>query len=91
MFINSVSNLCITKLDVLDGFKDIKVCVDYDDDKKPIYKTFAGWEEDTSNVRSFDGLPEAAQNYISYIEETLDCPVGIVSVGPSRDQTIYKD
>ena len=91
MFINSVTNLCITKLDVLDGFKDIKVCVDYDDDEKPIYKTFAGWEEDTSNVRSFDGLPEAAQNYISYIEETLDCPVGIVSVGPSRDQTIYKD
>ena len=91
MFINSVSNLCITKLDVLDGFKDIKVCVDYDDDEKPIYKTFSGWEEDTSNVRSFDGLPEAAQNYISYIEETLDCPVGIVSVGPSRDQTIYKD
>ena len=91
MFINSVTNLCITKLDVLDGFKDIKVCVDYDDDEKPIYKTFAGWKEDTSNVRSFDGLPEAAQNYISYIEETLDCPVGIVSVGPSRDQTIYKN
>ena len=91
MFINSVTNLCITKLDVLDGFKDIKVCVDYDDDEKPIYKTFAGWKEDTSNVRSFDELPEAAQNYISYIEETLDCPVGIVSVGPSRDQTIYKD
>ena len=91
MFINSVSNLCITKLDVLDGFKDIKVCVDYDDDEKPIYKTFAGWEEDTSNVRSFDALPEAAQNYISFIEETLDCTVGIVSVGPSRDQTIYKD
>ena len=91
MFINSVSNLCITKLDVLDGFKDIKVCVDYDNDEKPIYKTFAGWKEDTSNVRSFDGLPEAAQNYISFIEETLDCPVGIVSVGPSRDQTIYRD
>ena len=91
MFINSVTNLCITKLDVLDGFKDIKVCVDYDNDEKPIYKTFAGWREDTSNVRSFDELPEAAQNYISYIEETLDCPVGIVSVGPSRAQTIYKN
>ena len=91
MFINSVTNLCITKLDVLDGFKDIKVCIDYDDDEQPVYKTFAGWREDTSNVRSFDELPEAAQNYISYIEETLDCPVGIVSVGPSRDQTIYKD
>ena len=91
MFINSVTNLCITKLDVLDGFKDIKVCIDYDDDEQPVYKTFAGWREDTSNVRSFDELPEAAQNYISYIEETLDCPVGIVSVGPSRDQTIYKN
>ena len=62
MFINSVSNLCITKLDVLDGFKDIKVCIDYDDDEQPVYKTFAGWREDTSNVRSFDELPEAAQN-----------------------------
>ncbi len=90
IFINSVTNLCITKLDVLDGFNNIKVCIDYDDDEQPIYKIFSGWKEDTSNIRSFDALPEAAKNYISFIEETLDCPVGIVSVGPSRDQTIYK-
>ena len=91
IFINSVTNLCITKLDVLDGFNDIQVCIDYDHDEKPIYKTFSGWKENTSNVRFFDDLPKAAQNYISFIEETLDCPVGIVSVGPSRDQTIYRD
>ena len=47
--------------------------------------------EDTSNTRSFDDLPKAAQDYILFIEKTLNCPVGIVSVGPSRDQTIYRD
>ena len=64
IFINSVTNLCITKLDVLDGFNDIQVCIDYDHDEKPIYKTFSGWKENTSNIRSFDDLPKAAQNYI---------------------------
>ena len=91
VFINSVTNLCITKLDVLDGFKEIQVCIDYDQNQQPIYKTFCGWQQDTSNARSFDDLPKAAQDYILFIEETLDCPVGIVSVGPSRDQTIYRD
>ena len=91
VFINSVTNLCITKLDVLDGFKEIKVCIDYDKNQLPIYKSFSGWMEDTSNTRSFDDLPKAAQDYILFIEKTLDCPIGIVSVGPSRDQTIYRD
>ena len=90
VFINSVTNLCITKLDVLDGFTEIQACIDYDEDQQPAYKTFAGWEQDTSNAKSFDDLPKAAQDYILFIEETLDCPVGIVSVGPSRDQTIYR-
>ena len=48
VFINSVTNLCITKLDVLDGFDEIKVCIDYDERQQPIYKTFSGWKEDTS-------------------------------------------
>ena len=91
VFINSVSNLCLTKLDVLDSFEEIKVCIDYDDTQQPIYKTFSGWKQDTSKARSFEDLPKAAQDYILFIEETLDCPVGIVSVGPSRDQTIYRD
>ena len=91
VFINSVSNLCLTKLDVLDSFEEIKVCIDYDDTQQPIYKTFSGWKQDTSKARSFEDLPKAAQDYILFIEETLECKIGIVSVGPSRDQTIYRD
>jgi adenylosuccinate synthase len=90
VFINSVTTLCITKLDVLDGFAEIQVCVDYDEDQNPIYKTLPGWEQVTSNIRDFNDLPKAAQDYILFIEGVLDCPVGIVSVGPSRDQTIYR-
>ena len=90
VFINSVTTLCITKLDVLDGFKEIQVCVDYDDEQNPIYKTLPGWEQETSGIRDFNDLPQAAQDYILFIEGVLDCPVGIVSVGPSRDQTIYR-
>ena len=91
VFINSVTNLCITKLDVLDSFPLIQVCIDYDEEENPIYKNFPGWEQDTSGIRDFKDLPKAAQDYILYIEDVLDCPVGIVSVGPSRDQTIYRD
>ena len=90
VFINSVTTLCITKLDVLDGFTEIQVCVDYDDEQNPIYKTLPGWEQETSNIRDFNDLPKAAQDYILFIEGVLDCPIGIVSVGPSRDQTIYR-
>ena len=90
VFINSVTTLCITKLDVLDGFTEIQVCVDYDEEQNPIYKTLPGWEQETSGIRNFNDLPQAAQDYILFIEGVLDCPVGIVSVGPSRDQTIYR-
>ena len=90
VFINSVTTLCITKLDVLDGFTEIQVCVDYNDEQNPIYKTLPGWEQETSGIRNFNDLPQAAQDYILFIEGVLDCPVGIVSVGPSRDQTIYR-
>ncbi|MDA9762806.1 adenylosuccinate synthase [Gammaproteobacteria bacterium] len=90
VFINSVTTLCITKLDVLDGFTEIQVCVDYDDEQNPIYKTLPGWKQETSGIRHFNDLPQAAQDYIIFIEGVLDCPVGIVSVGPSRDQTIFR-
>ena len=91
VFINSVSSLCLTKLDVLDGFDEIKVCIDYDESEKPIYKTFSGWKQDTSKAKSFEDLPKAAQDYILFIEQALDCPIGVVSVGPSREQTIYRN
>ena len=90
VFINSVTTLCITKLDVLDGFAEIQVCVDYDEEQNPIYTTLPGWQQETSGIRDFNDLPQAAQDYILFIEGVLDCPVGIVSVGPSRDQTIYR-
>ena len=91
VFINSVTNLCLTKLDVLDGFDEIMVCIDYDENEQPIYKTFSGWKQDTSKAKSFEDLPEAAQDYILFIEQALDCPIDIVSVGPSREQTIYRN
>ena len=91
VFINSVSSLCLTKLDVLDGFDEIKVCIDYDESEQPIYKTFSGWKQDTSKAKSFEDLPKAAQDYILFIEQALDCPIGVVSVGPSREQTIYRN
>ena len=73
------------------GFEEIQVCIDYDKDQLPIYKSFSGWMQDTSNARSFDDLPEAAQDYILFIEQALDCSIDIVSVGPSREQTIYRN
>ena len=75
----------------MDGFDEIKVCVDYDENEQPIYKTFSGWKQDTSIAKSFEDLPEAAQDYILFIEQVLDCPIDIVSVGPSREQTIYRN
>jgi len=74
----------------LDGFKEIKVCIDYDGQGIPIYKTLPGWEQDISYIRDFHALPQSAQDYILFIEHFLECPIDIVSVGPSREQTIYK-
>ena len=91
VFINSVTSLCLTKLDVLDGFKEIKVCTDYDDDGSPIYTTLPGWEQDISGIKEFDALPKSAQDYILFIEDFLESSIDIVSVGPSRDQTIYRN
>ena len=89
IFINSVTDLCITKLDVMDSFKSIKACIDYEDGK-PIYKTFQGWLEEISEIKKFENLPIPAQKYISYIEDYLEVPVTVVSVGPDRDQTVHK-
>ena len=89
IFINSVTDLCITKLDVMDSFKSIKACIDYEDGK-PIYKTFQGWLEEISEIKKFENLPIPAQKYISYIEDYLKVPVTVVSVGPDRDQTVHK-
>lgn len=104
--INGLDCLAITKLDVLDEFDEIKVCVAYKDSQtgeihkelpsiagsfhrmQPIYETFSGWQKSTSECRSYKELPANAQKYLNFIQEQLDVPVAIVSVGQRRDQTI---
>ena len=89
IFINSVDSLCMTKADVLDTFENISVCVAYDDNNLPIYKRFEGWQEDTCQCSSYDELPQKLKDYVKFIEETVECKVSIISVGPSREQSIH--
>ena len=102
--INSVSGLCMTKLDVLDGLKEIKLCVGYEvngvkqlappigadalSECKPIYETVPGWSESTVGITSFTALPQNAQNYLKRIEEITESKIALVSTGPERNETI---
>ena len=104
MRINSVSGICLTKLDVLDGLESVKVCtgykgvgentssslmdVDLFKNLEPIYEELPGWSESTSGAKSLDDLPPNARNYIKYIEDAVGVPVDIVSTGPDREDTI---
>ena len=87
IIINGFTGICITKLDVLDTFKKIQVCVNYKDNK-PIYKEYEGWEQSIKGVSEFEDLPENAKKYIHDIEVYLDVPVDIVSNGPGREENI---
>ena len=89
IFINSVTDLCITKLDVLDEMQEIKVCIRYDNGV-PVYKTFEGWLSQTEGITVFSDLPEKARLYIKFIEEFVECNASIISTGPSRNQTIIR-
>ena len=102
--INSLTGLCITKLDVLDGLETIRMCASYDyqgEDLhmpplgadaielcKPVYESIPGWSESTVGAKSLDDLPENARNYLKRLEEMVGVPVDIVSTGPERDETI---
>ena len=104
--INGVTNLTLTKLDVLSGIPTIKVCEGYQLAGKsiasfsplagdlervvPVYRELKGWEDDITTCRSYDALPDEAQAYISFIEEMIGVPVGIISVGSDRGQTIVR-
>ena len=106
VLVNGITSICLTLLDVLTGFKEIKACVAYEYEGKiintlpasdevlhkckPIYKTFKGWNEDISNVKSFDELPENAKEYIRFIEHELEVPVDVFSVGADKLQTIVR-
>ncbi|GAB3275213.1 adenylosuccinate synthase [Parahaliea aestuarii] len=102
--INSVSGLCLTKLDVLDGLESIQICVGYadvdgnpvpnpvdSDDYEglvPVYEVVPGWQESTLGAKSLDELPQAAVDYIHKIEEVVGAPIDIISTGPDRVETI---
>ena len=90
--INSISGLCITKLDVLDGLETVSICTDYefDDDGVacPVYEELPGWEESTVGAKSLDGLPKEARSYLARIESLCGTSVDFVSTGPDRTHTI---
>ncbi|MCJ7551241.1 MAG: adenylosuccinate synthase [Anaerolineae bacterium] len=102
-WINGFTGIAVTKLDILDHFASLKICVGYrlgdmvldhvpdtagQEHVEPIYETWPGWLSDTSKARRWDELPEKAQAYINRIAELADAPVRFVSVGPERDQII---
>ena len=85
--INGFTGICLTKIDVLDTFKKIQVCVDYKDGM-PIYKEYNGWEQSISGINDYKDLPENAKIYIKAIEEFLNVPIDIISNGPGREENI---
>ena len=105
--INGYSSAVITRLDVLDGFEELKVCVAYDLDGeliqelpggvsalgrcKPVYETLEGWTTPTAGVSDIKILPHAAKKYIARLEQLIGCPISIISTGPHRDQTIMSE
>ena len=90
--INSLSGLCITKLDVLDGLEKIAICVGYEnpdsDSPKPVYEELPGWKEATAKVKTMHGLPANARAYLARIEAICEVKVDFVSTGPDREDTI---
>lgn len=100
-------SLCMTKLDVLDGFESIKVCRAYllDGEEfetppygvrawqtcEPVYEELSGWKDSTAGVQVFDELPAEARAYLDHVERMLDVPISIVSTGPDREHTIIRN
>jgi adenylosuccinate synthase len=101
---SSVSGLCLTKLDVLDGLDSLQICVGYKSDEgvtreppmfadafadvEPVYEEMPGWKESTIGVTSYDALPLNARNYLERLQTLAGVPIDIISTGPDRDQTI---
>lgn len=104
IMINGVTKLIMMKSDVLDSFKTIKACVAYKVNGKetqelpfdisikvePIYKEIEGWQQDLTKCTKEDQLPQAFKNYVSFLEQQLETPIAIISVGPDRAQTIIR-
>lgn len=104
--VNSLTKIALTKIDVLSGMKELKICKaykingkivsDFPSDREilekaiPVYETFKGWDEDISNCKTFKELPKNAQIYIEAIEKEMEVPIDIVSVGSGRERTIIR-
>jgi adenylosuccinate synthase len=104
--INGLTEIAITKLDVLTGLETLKICVAYDyrgerpesfppgaevlAECQPIYEEWPGWSEDIRGARTLSDLPKAALDYVRRVEELADAPVAFVSVGPGREETVAK-
>ena len=102
--VGGITGIALTKLDVLDGFEELKICVGYTIDgktydylpaaselqakAKPVYETIEGWNETTRGARSWADLPAQAIKYVRRIEELIECPVTILSTSPDREDTI---
>lgn len=106
--VGGLTSVALTKIDVFDGFDEIKVCTAYKDTRdgkiyktyptdvymhkylEPVYETCKGWGVDISQIKDYNKLPENCKKYLAKLEELINVPIDIVSVGPNRDQTIFK-
>ncbi|HEY6972790.1 MAG TPA: adenylosuccinate synthetase, partial [Nitrospiraceae bacterium] len=102
--VNGMTSLAVTKLDVLDGCKELKLCTGYRYNGRvfrdmpadlqalthcePVYRTFKGWTAPTTGVRTYKGLPSEAKRYLQAIEDLGECRIDMISTGSKRDETI---
>ncbi|MGF1843729.1 adenylosuccinate synthase [Vibrio clamense] len=100
--LQAATEIALTKIDCLTGMKDLKICVAYEGEHsenpiwpqtanlQPVYETMQGWDEDITGCRTFESLPQGAQDYITRIEALMGVPIVMVSVGPEREQMIIR-
>ncbi len=102
--VNSLTELFITKLDVLSGLEELQLCIGYNTENKvitdypyelttldsaePVYETFGGWSDDISSIKNYEDLPENAKTYLKAIEDFIEVPITFISVGPERTENI---
>ncbi len=101
--VNGLTELVLTKVDVLSGLDQIKVCTSYkketcnisqaglQSDNEPIYKTFPGWDKDIKGIQKFNELPSEAQKFIYMIEDEIEIPITVIGTGPEREDVIIKN
>ncbi|MBK7994162.1 MAG: adenylosuccinate synthase [Blastocatellia bacterium] len=105
VLVSGIDTIALTKLDVLDEMPEIKVCTGYRykggeikeipalasalEQVEPIYKTVKGWQQNTAQIKNYQELPQLAQDYVKVLEDLVECPIGMISTGPERDETIF--